>query len=173
VGKLFEAVTGLINNLLGLKQTKTIMQELGDIITKQVVEGVKSLNVALEQTKTAIDTITKMVKGDWKGALGNFDDTSFIGVMSKLFRGDFSGSWEGTKKSFDQLIHGNNSINNNGNFIGPPSYLYPQSSTQTNNTSITSSPTINVYGSDPKATADAVQDNIDSRTIRSMRGLIR
>jgi hypothetical protein len=54
-----------------------------------------------------------------------------------------------------------------------PSYIYPSSAPQTNNSRVTLSQTNNIYGSDANATAGAAQDNWYSFYIRNNRGVIR
>lgn len=60
------------------------------------------------------------------------------------------------------------------NSTTPPGYMYhvPNSTTTTNN-DVTLNQTNNIYGSDPKATADAAQNNLESMYMRNMGGVIK
>jgi len=55
-----------------------------------------------------------------------------------------------------------------------PNYIYPQSTTNTNNnTSIQSSPTYNIYSSDAKSGMEAAQSNYDAMLTRNLSGVVR
>jgi hypothetical protein len=165
------AWSGMIKQTLGLKGTQELMSGLGHIIKTVVVEAVDILNTALKGTKLLIKGITDLINGDLDG-LGKVGDELKNNVKDNLSPNTGSGL-----QSFsDSLING---LKNFNSFYGKmfnnpwngPSYMYPSSNTNNNNNSkVSLTQTNNIYGSDPKATADAVNENGYAMLTRNMRG---
>lgn len=139
---LIDAVTGAIKKFLDLDGTKSILKDIGDILSSVVVWALKSVNDLLRELISGLNVISKLFKGDFKGAL----------------------------KSFSDMLTGKNLPSSSPM---NPSYIYPSSNVNNNqkSSSVNMNPTFNIFGSDPKTTADAAQNNMDSMYMRSMRGV--
>ena len=178
---LDKTVSALIDKLLGLKQTKKDLGDIGDLLNGVIIVALKTINGILESMSAYFDTLSALLGGklpeytkksgeNASNRLQASGQNQDKGVWGNLWQGlneMFTDSFTGQTTFRDRLIQGFSRI------LTPASYQYPQSSTQHNSTSVNLNQTNNIYGSDPKATADAAQNNMDSMYMRNMRGLIR
>jgi hypothetical protein len=174
---LEEAWSAMIKETLGLSETQSLMSGLGKIIKEVVVQAVDTLNKSLEGTQLLLEGITAIINGDLKG-LGKTGD-KLKGTVQDNTPKWLSGG-DGLKSFSDVIINGLKKINPYiEHFLGlkspgsssMPSYLYPNSNTQNNNNSkVNLNQTNNIYGSDPKATANAVNNNGYAMLTRNMKG---
>ena len=139
---LIASINSATKKFLELESVKTVLRVIGDIITAVVAGALETVSGLLKEITSALNVISKLFKGDFKGALKTFGD---------ILTGD---NLRPSKQS-------------------APSYIYPQSNTNTSTSNkVTLNQTNNIYGSDAKATADAAQDNFKTMMYhRNLKGV--
>lgn len=195
VTNLEATVSGLIDKLLGLDGTKATLIDIGKVLTEVIIVALKTVSGLVEGIAGYINVISSFLGGsalDKAKKAGESADKRLAAQPSEN-KGYWQDLWKTTKEMFtdNPFTGGTNfrdkitrAVGNLSNLVGGgssasvnppvPSYLFPFSNTPNSNSNkISLSQTNHIYGSDPKATADAAQNNMESMFIRNMRGVIQ
>jgi hypothetical protein len=185
VGNLFEAVTGLINKVLGFDGTKTGFTTLGKFLNDVIIVSLRTINGLLESIAgytnglasifdgTIMDKMSKSGQEAQKRLEATLDpDEGFWGSMWQTFKDMMTDSFTGGTGFSDRVRRSMGWISDDLSGRSP-GYILPGSTSTTNKNNVTMSPTYNIYGSDPQATADAANSKNEWMLNRNFRGLIR
>ncbi|MFC3768358.1 hypothetical protein [Paenibacillus sp. GCM10012303] len=179
---LSAAWSGLLDEIIKSDEAKKALEGIGSISMSVLIGALETVSELLGAIAGYISWLSAALDGSiFKKAEtssnaaqkrleeSGANDMGFWGKMWKATTSMFSSYFTGDKFFQDVVRAGG------GNIIKSldPQYLY-QAPPQNNSTSSVSlQQTNNIYGSDPQATADAAQDNMESMYMRSMRGVIR
>ncbi|WP_163855823.1 hypothetical protein [Paenibacillus elgii] len=198
VSNLFNGVTKLIDKLLGLDETKTTLGEIGKILRDVIIVSLQTVNDLLKGIAGYVNVISSITDGSvldntkqvGKSAAERLAEKPEISnqgfwesiwwttqeLTNKWKSQDFTDKFNRAMGLVAEAVSGNEG-QNGGPVLGPPApgYIYPQNTQNNtnNNTTVSMNPTFNIYGSDPKATAGAAQNHMESMFIRNMSGVIR
>jgi hypothetical protein len=194
---LSKTVSGLIKQLLGLNETKNTLGGIGDLLSGTIITALETINGLLESISSYVNGINSMLKGtaidnakqggaaaekrlEEKG-MGSGKDNLFGAIIDpETYRriGTYLNNMLTKWSDPDAADLTKRFIGNFANSLSPnqtPGYIYPTSTTNNNQRStVNLSQTNNIYGSDPKATADAAQNNFESMMyLRNFSGVTR
>ncbi|MEK8128661.1 hypothetical protein WMW72_12160 [Paenibacillus filicis] len=188
VWELTEAVTGLLNKLLGLKETEKSLNSIGDILSTTIVKSLRVISDLIGGISGYITLISKTINGDLLDHLGlegekaderlklnPESDKGFVGKSFDAIKNMFSGYFTGNTDFQDAFtrslgILARSQQVNSGN---APGYTIPQANNQTTKNNVSLTQTNHIHGSDPERTSDAVQDKTESFLMRNFGGVLR
>lgn len=179
VSNLLKTVTELIDKLLGLDDTKKTLSDIGKLLQDTIIVALQTIDGLLKGIAGYIDVISSVLGGNAldknkeagkqaEDRLNQQPNQGFFGGMLQDITDLFT-KWK--SPNFSDKV--SRALGLFSQSMEPPKYTLPGSNTQPNSNNVTLSQTNNIYGSDPKATADAAQSNMDSFYMRNMRGVVR
>lgn len=195
VTNLDATVSGLIDKLLGLDGTKTTLTDIGKLLNDVIITALKTISGLMEGIAGYVNVFSGILNGNTLDQAKKAGDSASkrLAAQPSENKGYWHDLWQTTKEMFtdNPFTGGTNfrdkitrAVGNYSNLFSGgsnagytpsvPSYLFPFSNKPNNNSNkINLTQTNNIYGSDPKSTADAAQNNMESMYMRNMKGLIQ
>lgn len=190
VSELSQAVTDVINKLLGLDETKDTVSDIGDLLTKTIIISLQTVSKLLDGIANTIKLIKELVSGNIFNFLSDNGQDANARLQEKAKKEPKKGFWENywqtAKEVFTDAFTGeDNTLDRvktvfgmmaNGMQAYPsvatPTFQYPQTNAPNNNSKTTLSPTYNITGYQLPAALTEAQNNT-STLMRNFSGGIR
>lgn len=186
VSNVTGAVTGLIKEILGLDGTKDSLKGIGGILNDTIIVALEIVNGLVKSIAEYMDKIASIIRGNFVETTkkegqeaekrleqnSNEKEQGYWERMGTSLKEMMTDTFTGKTNFSDKILRLGGRISD---LMGPnktnsKDYMYPSSSNQTNHNNVTLQQTNNIYGSDPKATADAAHNNMYGMYMRNFRG---